>query len=291
MIDKQLRHVRSCYSDAVYPDPANARISLSWCFSHNQEWPLWGELPTTSPPPRLMDQVSALCRRRHLSRRTEKAYRFWIRRYIFFHLKQHPRTLGTQGIAPFVNYLAVDLKVAASTQSQALNAILFLYRDVLEVTVGHLDGLRRVQRSSKLPVVLTVEEVRQTLAKMQGTPRLMAEVLYGSGLRVTECMTLRIKDIDFRTGTITVRSGKGAKDRTTVLPATLTQALQQHLFHVIALYKRDVDRGRGYVPLDVSIVFMADSYQGGGACQRAPMLRMGNVRPKTDARELCSKRA
>jgi site-specific recombinase XerD len=90
-----------------------------------------------------------------------------------------------------------------------LNAILFLYRDVLEVAVGHLDGLRRVQRSSKLPVVLTVEEVRQTLAKMQGTPRLMAEVLYGAGLRVTECMTLRIKDIDFRAGTVTVRSGKG----------------------------------------------------------------------------------
>ncbi|MEY2116960.1 integron integrase [Rhodanobacter sp. FW106-PBR-R2A-1-13] len=196
-----------------------------------------------------MDQVSALCRRRHLSRRTEEAYRFWIRRYILFHHKQHPRTLGTQGIAPFVNHLAVDRKVAASTQSQALNAILFLYRDVLELAVGHLDGLRRVQRSSKLPVVLTVEEVREILAKMQGTPRLMAEVLYGAGLRVTECMTLRIKDIDFRARTITVRSGKGAKDRTTVLPATLTHTLQQHLFQVIALYKRDVDRGRGYVPL------------------------------------------
>jgi site-specific recombinase XerD len=175
-----------------------------------------------------MDQVSALCRRRHLSRRTEEAYTFWIRRYIFFHHKQLPRELGTQGIAPFVNNLAVDCKVAASTQSQALNALLFLYRDVLEMEVGHLDGLRRVQRLSRLPVVLTVGEVRDTLTKMRGTPRLMAELLYGAGLRVTECVTLRIKDLDFGARTITIRSGKGDKDRTTVLPAT--QTLQQHLF-------------------------------------------------------------
>jgi integron integrase len=148
-----------------------------------------------------------------------------------------------------VNHLAVDRKVAASTQSQALNAILFLYRDVLELEVGHLDGLRRVQRLSRIPVVLTIAEVRDTLAAMQGIPRLMAEVLYGAGLRVTERMTLRIKDLDFRAGTISVRSGKGAKDRNTVLPATLSQALQRHLLHVIALYKRDVSRGRGYVPL------------------------------------------
>jgi len=139
-----------------------------------------------------MDQVSALCRRRHLSRRTEEAYRFWIRRYILFHHKRHPRDLGTQGIAPFVNHLATARHVAASTQSQALNALLFLYRDVLEVDVGHLDGLRRVQRPSRLPVVLSVEEVREALAMMQGTTRLMAELLYGAGLRVTECVTLRI---------------------------------------------------------------------------------------------------
>ncbi|HWU76863.1 MAG TPA: integron integrase [Rhodanobacter sp.] len=196
-----------------------------------------------------MDQVSALCRRRHLSRRTEEAYRFWIRRYILFHHKQHPRALGPQGITPFINDLAVNRQVAASTQSQALNAILFLYRDVLELDVGHLDGLRRVQRPSRIPVVLTVEEVRDTLCYMQGTPRLMAGLLYGAGLRVAECMTLRIKDLDFGSGTITVRSGKGAKDRTTVLPRKLAQPLQRHLLQVVALYKRDVLQGRGYVPL------------------------------------------
>lgn len=196
-----------------------------------------------------MDQVSTLCRRRHLSRRTEEAYRFWIRRYILFHHKQHPRVLGPQGIAPFINDLAVSRHVAASTQSQALNAILFLYRDVLELEVGHLDGLRRVQRPSRIPVVLTVEEVRDTLRYMQGTPRLMAGLLYGAGLRVAECMTLRIKDFDFGAGTVTVRSGKGAKDRTTVLPRKLVQPLQRHLLQVVALYKRDVLQGRGYVPL------------------------------------------
>jgi len=196
-----------------------------------------------------MDQVSALCRRRHLSRRTEEAYRFWIRRYILFHDKQHPRILGPHGITAFVNHLATDRMVAASTQSQALNALLFLYRDVLEVDVGHLEGLRRVQRSSKIPVVMTVEEVRGTLALMQGTPRLMAEVLYGAGLRVAECMTLRIKDVDFRAKTLTIRSGKGAKDRTTLLPAKLMHPLEQHLVRVIALYKQDVRNGRGYVSL------------------------------------------
>jgi len=200
-----------------------------------------------------MDQVSALCRRRHLSRRTEEAYRFWIRRYILFHHKQHPRELGALGIAPFVNHLAVVRNVAASTQSQALNALLFLYRDVLEMEVGHLDGLRRVQRPSRLPVVLTVEEVRDSLAMMCGTPRLMAEVLYGAGLRVTECVTLRIKDLDFRSDTITVRSGKGAKDRTTLMPLLLKQALQQHLLRVMALYKQDVRAGRGHVPLPGSL--------------------------------------
>ena len=196
-----------------------------------------------------MDQVAAICRRRHLSRRTEDAYCFWIRRYILFHHKQHPRVLGAPGIAPFINHLAVARKVAASTQSQALNAILFLYRDVLEMEIGHLDGLRRIQRPSRIPVVLTVEEVRATLDLMHGATRLMADLLYGAGLRVTECTTLRVKDLDFRAGAITVRSGKGAKDRTTMLPTRLFRPLQQHLLRVVALHQSDVHRGFGYVPL------------------------------------------
>jgi len=196
-----------------------------------------------------MDRVSQVCRRRHLSRRTEEAYRYWIRRYIYFHAKQHPVAVGAIGITPFINHLASDKKVAASTQSQALNAVLFLYRDVLELEVGQLEGIRRVQRSARLPTVLTVGEVRDVLTYMSGTPRLMAELLYGAGLRVTEAMTLRMKDLDLQVGTIHVRSGKGAKDRTTVLPIRLRAPLQQHLLRVAALHKADLSRGRGHAPL------------------------------------------
>lgn len=196
-----------------------------------------------------MDRVSQVCRRRHLSRRTEDAYRYWIRRYIYFHAKRHPVEVGAAGITPFVNFLACEQRVAASTQSQALNAVLFLYRDVLDVDIGHLDGLRRVQRPSRLPTVLTVQEVRDVLAQMSGTPRLMAELLYGAGLRVSEAMALRIKDLDLQGGAIHIRSGKGSKDRTSVLPTRLRASLQQHLLHVAAMHKEDLARCRGFAPL------------------------------------------
>ncbi|MEP6634022.1 MAG: integron integrase [Luteimonas sp.] len=196
-----------------------------------------------------MDQVSMVCRRRHLSRRTEEAYRFWIRKYILFHLKQHPLVLGIAGIAPFISHLATAKQVAASTQSQALNAILFLYRDVLDMEVGQLTGLRRIQHIARLPVVLSVDEVRMVLSRMQGRPRLIAELLYGAGLRVTEGMTLRVKDLDFPNGTIHLRSGKGGKDRTTLLPQRLSHSLQQQLLEVATLHKRDMARGRGFAPL------------------------------------------
>lgn len=196
-----------------------------------------------------MDQVSQVCRRRHLSRRTEEAYRYWIRRYIYFHAKRHPLEVGTLGVAPFVNHLASGRQVAASTQSQALNAILFLYRDVLAQDIGRLEGLKRVQRRSSVPVVLTVGEVRDLLSKMTGTTRLMADLIYGAGLRVTEAMTLRVKDLDLASGTVHVRSGKGSKDRTTLLPIRLAGPLQQHLLKVAGLHKEDIARGRGYVPL------------------------------------------
>lgn len=196
-----------------------------------------------------MDQVSIICRRRHFSRRTEEAYCFWIRKYIRFHSLKHPRDLGVAGIAPYINFLAVEKNVAASTQSQALNALLFLYRDVLEMEVGHIEGLRRVQYISRIPVVLTVDEVRQVFSTMSGTPRLLAELIYGAGLRVTEAVTLRIKDLDFRANTISVRNGKGSRDRTSLLPLRLSTPLQRHLLQVIALYKHDAMHGRGYAPL------------------------------------------
>lgn len=196
-----------------------------------------------------MDRVSQTCRRRHLSRRTEEAYSYWIRRYIYFHAKQHPENVGVAGITPFINHLASGEGVAASTQSQALSALLFLYQDVLEIEVGRLKGLRRVQRLARLPTVMTVGEVRDVLTQLSGTTRLMAELLYGAGLRVTEAMTLRIKDLDLDVGTIHVRSGKGGKDRTSLLPVRLRSELHQHLLRVAALHKDDINRGRGYAPL------------------------------------------
>lgn len=196
-----------------------------------------------------MDQVSLVCRRRHLSRRTEQAYRFWIRRYIHFHSRQHPRVVGANGITAFINHLAIAGRVAASTQSQALNALLFLYRDVLEEEVSHLSGLRRVQRRDRLPVVLSIEEVSTVLARMEGGPALMAHLLYGSGLRVTECMTLRVKDVDLQAGLIHVRAGKGGKDRSTVLPERLQQPLQRQLLRVASRHKQDLARGAGFAPL------------------------------------------
>jgi integron integrase len=196
-----------------------------------------------------MDQVSAVCRRRHLSRRTEEAYCYWIRQYIFFHSKQHPRDIGPAGMVPFVNDLSSRRKVAASTQSQALNAIMFLYRDVLDMVVEHLDGLKRIQRLSRIPVVLSVDEVRLVFGCITGLPRLLAQLLYGTGLRITECLTLRVNDFDFGSGTLHIRSGKGGKDRTTVLPSLLRAALQEQLMSVARLHKRDLTAGAGYAPL------------------------------------------
>lgn len=190
-----------------------------------------------------------VCRRRHLSHRTEQAYRLWIRRYIYFHYRQHPLAVGPLGIVAFINHLATVGAVAASTQSQALNALLFLYRDVLAVEVGQLSGLQRIQRRDRLPVVLSRDEVADALAQMDGIVALMAHLLYGSGLRVTECMTLRIKDVDVKAGLIHVRAGKGGKDRTTVLPDRLLHPLQRQLLRVATLHKRDLARGAGFAPL------------------------------------------
>lgn len=152
-------------------------------------------------------------------------------------------------VAAFLNHLAVRRRVSASTQSQALNALIFLYESVLEQPLGHIAGLSRVQRRHRVPVVLTVDEVQTILSEMRGTTRLMAELMYGTGLRVSECVTLRIKDIDFGARNISVRSGKGAKDRTTMLPISIVASLQNHLLRVAALHKDDCLRGAGFAPL------------------------------------------
>lgn len=172
-----------------------------------------------------MDQVHAVCRRRHLSPRTEEAYRYWIRQFIFFHDKRHPRELREPDVTQFLNHLAVQRHVAASTQTQALNAIVFLYRDVLAAPLGEMGGLNRVQQRKRIPVVMAASEVSAVLSQMSGMTALMAQLMFGSGLRVKECCTLRIKDIDFVSSTINDRDGKGGKDRATVLPSRLQAQL------------------------------------------------------------------
>jgi site-specific recombinase XerD len=178
--------------------------------------------PPTPQQPRLLDRVRAVIRARHYSWRTEKAYAAWIRRFILFHGKRHPTEMGAAEVTQFLSALVVDKDVAASTQNQALSAILFLYRDVLEQDLPWLDDVVRSKRPARLPVVLTREEVGAVLQRMNGVPRLMAILLYGAGLRLLECAHLRVKDVDLARNQITVRAGKGDRDRVTMLPATVS---------------------------------------------------------------------
>ena len=203
----------------------------------------------TAPKPRLLDRVRQAIEARHYGRRTEKAYVHWIKRYIFFHGKRHPAEMGTAEVTAFLTSLAVQSKVAASTQNQALSALLFLYREVLGVELPWLDDVVRAKRPLHLPVVLTRDEVRAILQRLDGVPRLMAILLYGAGLRLLECCRLRVKDVDFAMNQITVRDGKGQKDRPTMLPAAVKAELAAHLERVRAQHQADLRRGAGWVEL------------------------------------------
>ena len=190
-----------------------------------------------------------VCRQKHYSPRTEKSYIFWVRQYILFHGKRHPREMGKQEIEAFLNHLTSKRNVSASTQSGALNAIAFLYRYVLQEEMPDLDKLRKINRYRALPVVMSRQEVEAAFDKMEGTTRLMAEVVYGCGLRINECMTLRIKDIDFDLRSVTVRAAKGNKDRVTLLPESVIPTLRNHLTRVAKLHKSDVLMGNGFAPM------------------------------------------
>jgi integron integrase len=202
-----------------------------------------------SSKPKLLDRVRHAVRARHYSRRTEKAYVHWIKRYIFFHGKRHPAEMGAAEVTAFLTALAVRERVAASTQNQALNALLFLYREILGVELPWLDDLVRAKRPQHLPTVLTRDEVRAVLERLDGVPRMMALLLYGAGLRLLECCRLRIKDVDFATNQITIREGKGGKDRMTMLPGTVKANLAKQLERVRALHQRDLRQGAGWVEL------------------------------------------
>jgi integron integrase len=201
-------------------------------------------------PKKLLDQVRDVIRRKHFSIRTEQAYTDWIRRFILYHEKRHPREMAEAEVVGFLTHLARDGNVAASTQNQALSALLFLYKEVLKEDIGWIEGVERAKRPARLPVVLTRDEVRKIFAHLHGIYRLMAGLLYGSGLRLMECVRLRVKDVDFAYARITVRDGKGAKDRVTMLPVNLAAALQRHLDRMKAQHEQDVTDGFGqaYLP-------------------------------------------
>ncbi|MDX1253385.1 MAG: integron integrase [Gammaproteobacteria bacterium] len=203
----------------------------------------------TQNPPKLLEQVQAKLRVKHYSIRTERAYLDWVKRYILFHQKKHPAKMGAPEVEAFLSYLAVEGNVAASTQNQAKSALLFLYREVLEIDLPWLDNVTKARVPQRLPVVLTHAEVKVLLDRLEGTPWLMASLLYGAGLRLLECARLRVKDVEFERGELIVRDGKGQKDRVTMLPAMLTEPLRAHLVRVKRLHEEDLAAGHGDVYL------------------------------------------
>jgi len=196
---------------------------------------------TQQAPKKLLDQVRDALRTQHYAYRTEKSYLQWIRRYILFHNKRHPKEMGLPEIEKFLTHLAVDENVAASTQNQALSALLFLYRETLNIEIpGTSLKIVRARKPKRLPVVLTRTEIQKVLGILEGRSQLISQLLYGSGLRLSEALRLRVKDIDFESRQITVRGGKGDKDRITMLPEKLIPALQNQLDRVRILHQQDL---------------------------------------------------
>ena len=209
-------------------------------------------MTTTSRQPRFLDQVRHAIRLKNYSYRTEQSYVKWVREFILFHGKRHPKEMGEAEVRSFLTHLAVDRNVAASTQNQALSALLFMYRYVLEHPLDYID-VPWAKKPKRLPVVLTRSEVRAVMAHLDGVPLLIVQLLYGAGLRVTEALRLRVQDIDFGQKLIVVRDGKGAKDRTSTLPEKAIPGLQEHLQSVKALHHRDLENGYGRAPIPTAL--------------------------------------
>jgi len=205
------------------------------------------------PPVLLLDRVRQRIRLKHYSLRTEQAYCDWIRRFVVFHGKRHPSGLGAGEVEAFLTSLAVEGRVAASTQNQAKSALLFLYKEVLGVELPWLDNVERARTPARLPVVLTRDEVSRVLARLHGVHRLIGSLLYGTGLRILEAMRLRVKDVEFSRREILVRHGKGAKDRVTMLPARLVAPLRDQLAHARELHRVDLEDGCGAVWLPFAL--------------------------------------
>ena len=211
--------------------------------------------PQSTQPPakKLLEQVSDILRIKHYSRRTEQTYIEWIRRYILFHGKRHPKDMGVEEIQAFISHLAAERALSASSQNQALSAVIFLYRHVLKKEIDLPSDILRAEKSKTLPVVLTHREAIAVINNMSGITQLMAKILYGSGLRLMECLRLRIKDIDFGSHTIIVRDGKGEDDRITILPDSLIPALETQIKTTVLLHHQDLKNGYGQVYLPYAL--------------------------------------
>jgi integron integrase len=204
-------------------------------------------------PPKLLDVVRQIIRLKHYSDRTEETYIDWIKRYILFHDKRHPREMGSREIEAFLSYLAIEGKVAASTQNQALSALLFLYREVLKLELDSPVDAIRAKRSRYLPTVLTKEEVLAVIQNLSGVYQIVIKLLYGSGLRLTEGLQLRVKDVDFSGQQLSIRDSKGMESRVTMLPANVGKQLQEHLQAVKRLHQQDLQKGYGSVYLPFAL--------------------------------------
>lgn len=237
--------------------------------------------PEEPPRKRLLDKVRDRIRLKHYSIRTEQAYLDWVKRFILFHGKQHPRSMGKPEIEAFLSYLAVERSVSASTQNQAKSALLFLYREVLGVELPWLEDIEQAKTPKRLPVVLTEPEVQAVLALLPGTWQLLGHLLYGSGLRLMEGVRLRVKDVDFSQREILVREGKGFKDRVTMLPLALLQPLRQHLTRVQTVHEADLAQGHGevYLPYALARKYPGPARNGVGSIfSPPPSFRSTHVR-------------
>jgi integron integrase len=203
--------------------------------------------------PKLIDQVRHYLRVRHYAIKTEKTYVAWIKRYIYYHGKRHPKDMGVREIEAFLTHLAVNLNVAASTQNQAFNALLFLYKHILRREIKEPINAFRAKRPTLVPTVMTTDETGRLLSAMQGTQQLMAKLIYGSGLRLMECVRLRVKDLDFGLSHVVVRNGKGFKDRVTILPENLQTLMKTQLEYARRLHENDLNKGFGTVHLPYAL--------------------------------------
>lgn len=221
--------------------------------SSNQVGRSQGRARGPSAQPKLLDRLREALRSRHYSRRTEQTYCMWLKRFIYFHNVRHPDEMGESEINAFLTHLAVKERVTASTQNQALSALLFLYRHVLGREIGDLGEVIRARKPKRVPVVMTREEIKVVLGHLQGDKWLMASLMYGAGLRLMECLRLRVQDVDFTRHEITIRDGKGAQDRITMLPQSLVAPLRKHLQRVKTVHQQDLSEGWGRVQMPYAL--------------------------------------